>query len=934
MKKHTSNPDRLLDEAVAAMAAETPSPEMEARAAERAWERIAEEAAGLGQAAAPAADEASTPLESCEDFQAEMPAYVAGELPEGRALLVADHSRECVPCRRALKEARKAASAPAASPLQAPGAARRTARTASAARPAASTWQVWGRLAAVLVLVIGAAFGGYYVYDYFDTTPNIAQVASVDGNLFRVAATETRPLAVGASFAEGDVIRTGMGSGAVFRLGDGSLVEMRERSEIAVGDRMGETTIRVDRGSVIVEAAKQHGKLYVATEDCLVAVTGTIFSVNHGVKGSRVSVIEGEVRVAQNRREMVLHPGDQVVTHAGLARTSVADEVAWSRNHGEYIALLREFKVLSDEWNEALAATGLRYDSRLVNLVPANTGIYAALPNLSEELVEMREIFNQRLAENPALARWWAERMGNSGMEENLNDALTRLRSLGQYLGEEVVVAMAIEGEGEPQPPVILAEVINPSAFAAVLEEEVARINAEAEGQPLVILDNPADASGLAEDGLYLWPAGDLFVASPEPRRIAEVAAVLAGSGQSGFVGTSFHTQLTEAYGQGAQWLAGVRMGDILSAGPQGEDDAEALAFSGFDSVDTLLIERKSEGNSVHTGAVLSFDGPRHGMVSWLAAPAPMGSLDYISAEANFTAAFVVTEPASILEQTFAFVEANDPDFRAELDRFEQEAGIRLIDDLAAPLGGEMAVALDGPALPKPAWKVVAEVYDAGAFVSAVEWAVEKAGRIAEEEGAKVRLTLTETRAGGRTFYRLGGEGKLFEVYFTFDGGYLVAAPTQALVEKALSVKASGYGLTDSETFTALLPRDGYVNFSALLYSNLGSLSRSLLSAAEGSGALTEEQRDAIRELDLGTPSLTCAYGEDDRIRIVSNGQGGLLGSRLGGLLGLGILAGHPGGDGAHGLPGFDFDAEQLEHGAGHHSGDEPGAESAGGPTA
>lgn len=925
MKKHTVNPDHLLDEAVAAMAAETPSPEMEARAAERAWERLAEEAAALAPAAA-VAEEASTPLESCEDFQAEMPAYVSGELPEGRALLVADHSRECVPCRRAMKEARKAASAPAASRTP-------SRRPAAPARPAASTWQVWGRLAAVLVLMIGAAFGGYYVYDYFDTTPNIAQVASVDGNLFHVASTETRPLAVGASFAEGDVIRTGMGSGAVVRLGDGSLVEMRERSEIAVGDRMGETTIRVDRGSVIVEAAKQHGKLYVATEDCLVSVTGTIFAVNHGVKGSRVSVVEGEVHVAQNRRETVLHPGDQVVTHAGLARTSVADEVAWSRNHDEYIALLRELKVLSDEWNEALASTVLRYDSRLVNLVPASTGIYVALPNLSDELVEMREIFNQRLSENPALARWWAERMGNSGMEENLNDALNRLQSLGQYLGEEVVVALAIEDDGEPKTPVILAEVVNPSAFAAVLEEEVARINAESEGEPLVILADPSDASGTLEDGLYLWPAGDLFVAAPNPQRITEVAAVLAGSGQSGFVGTPFHTQLLEAYGQGAQWLAGIRVGDILTGAPKGGDDAEALAFSGLSSVETLLIERKSEGDSVHTGAVLSFDGPRSGMASWLAAPAPMGSLDYISTEANFTAAFVVTEPASILEQTFAFVEANDPGFREELDRFEAEAGIRLIEDLAAPLGGEMAVALDGPALPKPAWKVVAEVYDPNAFVAAVEWGVDKAGRMADEKGADVHLSLTESQSGGRTFYRLGGEGDLFEIYFTFDGGYLVAAPTQALVEKALTVKASGYGLTDSDTFTNLLPQDGYVNFSALVYSNLGSLGRSLLSAAEGSGALTEEQRDAIRELDLGSPSLTCAYGEEDRIRIVSNGQGGLLGSRLGGLLGLGILTGHPGAEGPGGLPGFGVDLGEMEHGPGHVSGYEAEA-NVGGPTA
>ncbi|MEJ2189117.1 MAG: zf-HC2 domain-containing protein, partial [Acidobacteriota bacterium] len=61
---------------------------------DRVWKRLENQVA------------ARRPLTSCEDFQAEIPALVAGTLPEARALLVADHTRECVPCRRALIEAR------------------------------------------------------------------------------------------------------------------------------------------------------------------------------------------------------------------------------------------------------------------------------------------------------------------------------------------------------------------------------------------------------------------------------------------------------------------------------------------------------------------------------------------------------------------------------------------------------------------------------------------------------------------------------------------------------------------------------------------------------------------------------------------------------------------------------------------------------------
>ena len=65
-------------------------------------------------------------------------------------------------------------------------------------------------------------------------------------------------------------------------------------------------------------AQRSKGHLYVATADCHVAVTGTVFSVSAGVKGSRVSVVQGEVHVSQDNTEKVLHPGDQAVTSATM----------------------------------------------------------------------------------------------------------------------------------------------------------------------------------------------------------------------------------------------------------------------------------------------------------------------------------------------------------------------------------------------------------------------------------------------------------------------------------------------------------------------------------------------------------------------------------------------------------------------------------------
>src|SRR5207248_5963226 len=104
-------------------------------------------------------------------------------------------------------------------------------------------------------------------------------------------------------------------SDATRQLRDGSQVQLRERPGFSTSASAAALTIRLSRGSVIVQAAKRRqGHLYVATSDCQVAVTGTVFSVVAGVKGSRVSVVEGEVHVSKDNQDHVLHPGDQIVT--------------------------------------------------------------------------------------------------------------------------------------------------------------------------------------------------------------------------------------------------------------------------------------------------------------------------------------------------------------------------------------------------------------------------------------------------------------------------------------------------------------------------------------------------------------------------------------------------------------------------------------------
>ena len=158
-------------------------------------------------------------------------------------------------------------------------------------------WEMGWAMAASLAL---AATGLFVYRTYWQIPPGVrAEVKSIDGSASLITDKGDRLLAAGAELKEGDELRTSGGSHAVLRLADGSTVEMNERSAVSVGARGRNMTVDLDHGAVIVRAAhRTAGHLYVKTDDCSVAVTGTVFSVNSGIKGSRVAVLQGAVEVA------------------------------------------------------------------------------------------------------------------------------------------------------------------------------------------------------------------------------------------------------------------------------------------------------------------------------------------------------------------------------------------------------------------------------------------------------------------------------------------------------------------------------------------------------------------------------------------------------------------------------------------------------------
>jgi uncharacterized protein (TIGR03435 family) len=154
----------------------------------------------------------------------------------------------------------------------------------------------------------------------------------------------------------GDVVRSSDVAGRQVVLADGSQVEMRAGSELLLVRADDGLTIQLRTGSIIVNAAKQrNGHLYVKTKDVTVAVVGTVFLVNVADEGSRVAVIEGEVRVNEGKVETRLRPGEQVSTSPKLTVRPLREEIAWSRHADAHLAILATFE-------KGMSATGGRLE--------------------------------------------------------------------------------------------------------------------------------------------------------------------------------------------------------------------------------------------------------------------------------------------------------------------------------------------------------------------------------------------------------------------------------------------------------------------------------------------------------------------------------------------------------------------------------------------
>ncbi len=802
-------------------------------------------------------DDKAANWNSIEDYIAAIPAYLSGQLSPAQATLFEEETRQSLPLRRALNEAR----------------GREQTHSSIAAR---SGYAVRMRWLAAVATVAAIAVAVVLVLPQLPSRDQsqLAQINTVQGELYQIVNGGLERLTPGTWIDGRQRIRSGQNSMAMIVLDDGSRIELDERSELSMTRRGVGNRIDVSRGRIFVEASPQgSGTLDVFTDEFEVSVTGTIFEVAHGAKGSRVAVIEGSVNVSLRGNTTSLAPGDVMGSRADYLARNIAEEISWSENADQYIAMLQEVAALQQDL-AAVMAVPPRYSTRLLDLAPASTAVYVAVPNAPEKAAEIYEVIRARMQSSQVLGDAWNE-FEQQAESRYLDEMMIWMREIGYALGEETVFAMTMVGTGDAATalPVVLSEV-DADSFAASFNDQIERVRYAlvAEGQneelPINLIYHPAEA---IDEQLSILLYQDLLVATTDAALMAQMYENIQ-FGSSTFTESALHEMLQASYEQGTEILGAVHIPSLVTASGESQ---EALEAAGLHNADVLVAQYQRSGNGSVLTADLRFSSPRKGAMSLLATPGPMGSLEFFSTETTVVAALLTRDAGDILDEfdtLFATAESNS------------EVELQLLFSLMATLGGEVAIGLDGPVLPTPAWKAVIEAYDAAGLQASIEAAVNRFNEVSASEGVLVALSPSNVGAyngyqvsltvdATATNQALNMDSTTFQ--YAYVDGYLVAAPNAALVGRAIGFYQSGSSLPTSAEYRELMLRDGYLDFSAVYFSRLGELLSSVVQRLPTT--VTPEQQAAIASLNIEVgPSMTSVLALPDRMRIARTGSSDL----------------------------------------------------------
>ena len=782
--------DRL-DSALEGMKQEAVDAETLEAARARVWDRMM-------NAAAP----------GCAEFRPDLRAYLSGAVTGGRRVLLEDHISRCSACRTALAEIKG------------------DRRVIAMPQRSSSRWKSWGTLAAAAALVLSALYLGRDTIDAWMAPGGPrATVVSASGALYRLPGSAVE---AGATIGEKERIRTGPGAQAVLRLADGSTVDVNERTELFVTAAWSGLAIHLQRGDVIVQAAKQRrGHLRVLTRDSIASVKGTVFAVSAGMGGSVVSVVEGSVAVNQPGREVMLSPGQQAASNPALV-SSVAQSVSWSADANQYLELLASFAKIERQMAEVPGA--LRTNSALLSYLPSGAFVYGAVPNPGGKIGQGLAAAEQQASENATFRAWW-----NSETGLEVRRIVDRVQSVSGMLGDEVVFSVASAGSRD-EVPIVMAGVQRDKRTALASALDAVFADATEPAPPYSISD-------------------ELIVISDSPSHLAWAVSRL-GQGSS----SPFAAAIRDRYQRGAGWLIAVDAAPVIAMASG--DDAPPIELARMSGVKYLFLEQRSLEGAEENEVTLMFGDSRRGMASWLADAGSGGAAEYLPADSLVAGYVSMREPGQLFQEFASLMTQEHESFQGDLTKLEEKLGAGFVANLTAAMGTEAAFAVQGFSVNGPTWVTVALANNPAVIDTSIAKLVDTFNAELPPDQQDKRAILGQESANGRTWNTLKTGALPFGSTWTYDGGYMVLASDRGTAERAITTRNGGSALVWSQAFQGQLPASAGIHPSAFGWVNTkGALG--IFSALSQNEAVTK----LLAERD---PVLVVFDGKPDQIHAAS----------------------------------------------------------------
>lgn len=529
---------------------------------------------------------------------------------------------------------------------------------------------------------------------------------------------------------------------------------------------------------------------------------------------------------------------------------------AFSEDLKKYPGLLPELGQLIDDLKHDVKYPAARSESALLPLLPAGTTYYVAFPNYGEVARQSLATLNQHLQSSAVLHDWWQHgELSSAGPK--IQEFLHQFDQLFQYLGYEIVVCG--ETGGKNRGLLVLAQVRKPG-LREFLKEMWKQNQSEMESMRVFDAQELAIAKPGPAQQLTVLVRPDYVIVAQNVEALRSFNSYLDGKTKDAktkdFPSTEFGQRLGQAYRDGVSVLMAADLHTILHQNAGNKQSQEVLQRSGFSDTKYAVWEYNHGNDKSGSIGELSFTAPRRSAASWLAAPAPMGSLDFVSPQTALVGSTILKNLGDIYSDIQYLASASNPQAFAMVTPMEQAMHISLKDDLLALFPGEVAFELQRFLEPKPEWKAILRVSDAQHLQATLQTMF-----------TSMQYKTMQFEEDGVTYYSVTfpPPQNPTHIVYTFVDGYLLVAPSHELITEAIKLHKSGESLAKSMKLQETLPAGYPADASALWYEDPSTI------AAMNLRRFSPDMAAAFTRIAPPTaPFVFRAYGEDTAIRAVS----------------------------------------------------------------